>query len=95
MVNSAEFLVDALQEWSTGSGNSTAYDPPGSPWEKPFAEWFTGRFRDELLNIELFMTFQETRLMAEQHRIECHTYRPHSALQVRMPLESLQQWRAA
>ena len=51
--------------------------------------------RDEFLNIELFTTVQEARLLAEQHRIEYNTYRPHSALQGRKPLEVLQQWRAA
>jgi transposase InsO family protein len=38
---------------------------------------------------------QEARLLAEQHRIEYNTYRPHSALHGRTPLEPLQQWRAA
>ena len=58
-------------------------------------ESFNGRFRDEFLNVELFATVQEARLLAEQHRIEYNTYRPHSALQGRTPLEILQQWRAA
>jgi putative transposase len=58
-------------------------------------ESFNGRFRDEFLNIELITTVQEARLLAEQHRIEYNTYRPHSALHGRTPLEPLQQWRAA
>jgi putative transposase len=64
-------------------------------WENPFVESFIGRLRDESLNIELFTTEQEARLLAEQHRIEYNTYRPHSALQGRTSLEVLQQWRAA
>jgi len=51
-------------------------------------------FRNSSLNVELFTTVQEARLLAEQHRIEYNTYRPHSALQGRTPLEILQQWRA-
>lgn len=58
-------------------------------------ESFNGRLRDEFLNIELFTTVQEARLLAEQHRIEDNTYRAHSALQGRKPLEVLQHWRAA
>ena len=58
-------------------------------------ESFNGRFRDEFLNIELFASLQETKLLAEQHRIEYNVYRPHSALQGRTPLEVLQQWKAA
>ena len=95
MDNGPEFIANALQEWCTGSGCNTAYIPPGSPWENPFAESFNSRFRDEFLNIELFTSVQEAKLLAEQHRIEYNTYRPHSALQGRTPLEVLHQWKAA
>ena len=52
-------------------------------------ESFNSRFRDEFLNIELFTSVQEAKLLAEQHRIEYNTYRPRSALQGRTPLEVL------
>jgi transposase InsO family protein len=95
MDNGPEFIVQALQEWCTGNGSGTEYIPPGSPWENPFVESFNSRFRDELLNIELFTSLVEAKLLAEQHRIEYNVYRPHSALQGRTPLEVLQQWKAA
>ena len=95
MDNGPEFIAHALQEWCTGSGSATAYIPPGSPWENPFVESFNSRLRDEFLNIELFSSLPEAKLLAEQHRIEYNVYRPHSALQGRTPLEVLQQWRAA
>jgi hypothetical protein len=37
-------------------------------------ESFNSRFRDEFLNIELFTSVQEAKLLAEQHRIEYNTY---------------------
>ncbi len=83
MDNGPEFIANVLQEWCTASGCSTASIPPGSPWENPFVESFNSRFRDEFLNIELFTSVQETKLLAEQHRLEYNTYRPHSALRVR------------
>jgi transposase InsO family protein len=95
MDNGPEFIAHALQEWCTGNGSATAYIPPGSPRENPFVESFNGRFMDEFLNIELFATLQEAKLLAEQHRIEYDAYRPHSALQGGTPLEVLQQWKAA
>jgi transposase InsO family protein len=58
-------------------------------------ESFNSRFRDEFLNIELFASVPEAKLLAEQHRIEYNTYRPHSALQGRTPLEAAQQGAAA
>ena len=95
MDNGPEFIANALQEWSAGSGCNTAYIPPGSPWENQFVESFNSRFRDEFLNIELFTSAQEAKLLAEQHRIESYKCRPHSALQGRTPLEVLHQWKAA
>ncbi len=95
MENGPEFIYNALKEWCTASGCSTAYMPPGSPWENPFVESFNSRFRDEFLNIELFTSVQEAKLLAEQRRLEYNTYRRHSALQGRTPLEVIQQWKAA
>ncbi len=54
-----------------------------------------GRLRDEFLNVELFASLTEAKVLAEQHRIEYNVYRPHSALQGHTPLEVLQQWKAA
>jgi transposase InsO family protein len=93
--NRPEFIAHALQEWCTVRGSGTAYIEPGSFWENPFVESLNGRFRDEFLNIVLFTTVEEARLLAAQHRIEYNTYSPHSALQGRTPLEILQQWSAA
>ena len=95
MDNGPEFIAHALQEWCTGNGSATAYIPPGSPWENPFVESFNSRLRDEFLNIELFSSLPEAKVLAEQHRIEYNVYRPHSALQWRTPLEVHQQWKAA
>ena len=58
-------------------------------------ESFHSRFRDKFLNIELFTSVQEAKLLAEQHRIEHDTYRPRLALQGRTPLEVLHHWKAA
>ena len=95
MDNGPEFIAHALQEWCTGSGSGAEYIPPGSPWENPFVESFNSRLRDEFLNIELFASLPEAKVLAEQHRMDYNTSRPHSALQGRTPLEVLQQWKAA
>ena len=86
MDNGPEFIALALQGWCTGNGSATAYIAPGSLWENLLVELFNSRLRDEILNIELFASLQEAKLMAEQHRIEYIFYKPHSALQGRPPL---------
>jgi len=67
MDNGPDLIANALQEWCTGSGCNTACIPPGSPWENPFVKSFNSRLRDEFLNIELFSSVQEPKLLAEQH----------------------------
>lgn len=39
MDNGPEFIANALQEWCMESGCSTAYIPPGSPWENKTHSW--------------------------------------------------------
>jgi len=62
------------------------YIEPGSPWENPYVESFNGRIRDELLNEE-FGSLTEAQVLVEAWRIECNSYRPHSALAGRTPDE--------
>ena len=75
MDNGPEFIAHELQEWCTDNGSGTEYILPGSPWENPFVESFNARFRDEFLNIELFTSLVEAKVLAEQHRIEYNVYR--------------------
>jgi hypothetical protein len=53
---------------------------PGSPWENGYIESFNGKFRDELLNCEIFETLFETKVLIERWRMEYNTFRPHSSL---------------
>ena len=57
----------------------------GSPWENGYCESFNARFRDELLNGEIFYTLREAQILIEQWRIHYNTVRPHSALGYRPP----------
>ena len=50
-------------------------------------ESFNGRFRDELLNTELFTAAPEAQILADRWRWEYNSLRPHSALQGLTPLE--------
>jgi putative transposase len=89
-------IAQALRDWCEASTTtSTAYIEPGSPWENSFAESFNGRFRDEFLYTELFTTALEAQLLADRWRWEYNTFRPHSALQGRTPLEAAQSGAAA
>jgi transposase InsO family protein len=85
--NGPEFIARALREWLELSGVGTLYIEPGAPWENGFNESFNSRFRDELLNGELFTSLKEAKVVTEDHRLEYNHRRPHSSLGYRTPAE--------
>jgi transposase InsO family protein len=83
--NGPEFVAELLRQWLKDLGVQTAYIEPGSPWENGYIESFNGKFRDELLNGEVFDTITEAQVIAEQWRTYYNTIRPHSSLKYRPP----------
>jgi transposase InsO family protein len=51
-----------------------------TPWENGYCESFNARFRDELLNGEVFYTLREAQIIIEQWRRHYNTITEHSAL---------------
>ena len=66
-------------------GVQTAFIEPGSPWENGYIESFNGKFRDELLNGEIFDTVIQARVITEQWRNRYNRIRPYSSLGYRPP----------
>ena len=83
--NGPEFVAQAVRNWITAAGARTAYIEPGSPWENGYVESFNARFRDELLDGEIFYSLREAQILIEQWRRHYNTVRPHSALGYRPP----------
>ena len=83
--NGPEFVATAVKGWITGVGAKTAYIEPGSPWENGYEESFNGKLRDELLDMEVFNTLAEAKVLIEQWRVHYNTVRPHSSLGYRPP----------
>jgi putative transposase len=83
--NGPEMIATNLRRWLAAVGSQTLYIEPGSPWENGYCESFNGKFRDELLNGEIFYTLREAQIVIEQWRHHYNTLRPHSALNYRPP----------
>jgi len=83
--NGPEFTAKAVREWLSKIGVKTMFIEPGSPWENGYIESFNGKFRDELLNGEIFTTLLEARVLIENWRREYNHIRPHSSLGYRPP----------
>ena len=79
------FSGDVLGLSIADVGAKTAYIVPGSPWENGYCESFNARFRDELLNGEIFYSLKEAQIIIEEWRKHYNTKRPHSALGYRPP----------
>jgi len=83
--NGPEFTAKLVIEWLERLGSNTLFIEPGSPWENGYNESFNGKFRDELLNGEIFYTLKEAKVLIEQWRRHYNTIRPHSSLNYRPP----------
>jgi transposase InsO family protein len=83
--NGPEFVATAVKEWLAASGVSTLYIEPGSPWENAYVESFNSRFRDELLDREVFTSLIEAKVLVADYVGGYNDERPHSALGYETP----------
>ena len=67
------------------TGFKTLFIDPGSPWQNAYVESFNSRLRDELLNVEIFSTLAEARVLGNEHRRYYNEKRPHSSLGGKSP----------
>ena len=83
--NGSEFTANAVRDWLARVDVKTLFITPGSSWENGYNESFNGKLRDELLNMEIFYTLEEAKVLVEQWRHHYNTVRPHSSLNYRPP----------
>ena len=91
--NGPELTAHALRDWCLRSGAGTAYIEPGSPWQNPYVESFNARVRDEVLDVELFDTVAEARVVTADWRADYNAEHPHSALAMLAPARFAMKWR--
>ena len=85
--NGPEFIAQAIRTFLEQAGVQTLYIEPGAPWQNGYAESFGGRFRDELLNAELFADLREAKQLSAMWRNDYNHRRPHSSLRYQTPAE--------
>jgi len=83
--NGSEFTAKAVRKWLKALGVTTLYITPGSPWENGYIESFNGKLRDEVLNVEIFDTLLEAKVLIERWRQHYNHVRPHSSLGYKPP----------
>ena len=78
--NGPEFVARAVACWPDQSLVKTLFIAKGSPWENGYVESFNSRFRDELLDRELFVGLEDARWVVDHWRLDYNQHRPHSLL---------------
>jgi transposase InsO family protein len=91
--NGPEFIASVLRLWLEKQGPSTLYITPGSPWENAYIESFNDKFRDECLNMHVFINGRDAQTLVEDWRKEYNDFRPHSSLNYMTPAEFALHWR--
>lgn len=85
--NGSEFTSKAMGIWAQDNHVNIAFIRPGKPMENGFVESFNGRFRDECLNEQWFVSMKDAQEKIEAWREEYNSCRPHSALGMKTPRE--------
>jgi transposase InsO family protein len=60
--NDPKLACDAMADWA-GERVGLSFTPPGEPWRNGYVESFNGRVRDECLNINLFWSLAQARVV--------------------------------
>jgi len=85
--NGPEFISRALAAWSQETGVRLQFIEKGKPVQNAYVESFNGRFREECLNANWFISLADARRKIEAWRIEYNGQRPHSSLGYKTPDE--------
>lgn len=78
--NGGEFASKALDTWAYEHGVKLDFIRPGKPVENALIESFNGRFRDECLNTQVFVSSHDARRKIEAWQIDYSEHRPQSSL---------------
>ena len=82
-----EFVSRAMGAWCEQRKILLRFIDPGKPMQNSYVESFNGRFRDECLNANWFLSLAQARAIIESWRCDYNGERPHSSLDYRTPNE--------
>jgi putative transposase len=85
--NGPEFISKALDLWAYENSGKLRFIQPGKPVQNAFIESFNGKFRDECLNDNVFVSLHSAQKIIEIWRQDYNLERPHSSLNDLTPNE--------
>lgn len=78
--NGPEFISHALDQWAEEHGVKLEFIQPGKPVQNCFVESFNGRFRDECLNENWFVSLADARRIISEWKMHYNEVREHGSL---------------
>ena len=79
-----ELACQAMADWA-GGRVGLSFIPPGEPWRNGYVESFNSRIRDECLNINLFWSLAQARVVISDGKEDYNHRRRHSSLGYQAP----------
>jgi transposase InsO family protein len=83
--NGREFIADTVIQFLKDNGVTPLFVEKGSPQQNCYIERFNGTMRRELLNVELFHSVLEARVVIKRWLDQYNNDRPHRALGMKPP----------
>jgi putative transposase len=85
--NGPEFISKALDLWAFENKVKLRFIQPGKPVQNAYIESFNGKFREECLNDNVFVSLHSARIIIENWRQDYNAVRPHRSLSKMTPEE--------
>jgi putative transposase len=85
--NGSEFSSKEVDRWANENKVTLDFSRPGKSTDNPYVESFNGKFRDECLSVNWFLSLEDAQEKIEDWRWEYNHFRPRSSLNDLSPLE--------
>jgi putative transposase len=85
--NGSEFISKEVDRWAYENGVTLDFSRPGKPTDNPYVESFNGKFRDECLSVNWFLSLEDARMKINSWKEDYNFFRPHSSLDDLTPEE--------
>ncbi len=82
--NGPQLACQAMADWA-GGRVGLSFIPPGEPWRNGYVESFNSRIRDECLNINIFWSLAQARVVISDWKEDYNHRRRHSSLGSQAP----------
>ncbi|MGB0597115.1 MAG: integrase core domain-containing protein [Rubripirellula sp.] len=83
--NGPEFISKVICRWLKQADVKTLFIAKGSHWENDYIELLNGTLRHELLNPEIFLSFQEACWVIDRWRLDYNHHRIYRSLDNQTP----------